>query len=113
MTFDLTDLIEMVKVAEQPSRALDWAIHCRNGLWGVGSYGSHPAYTASLDAALSLVPKDHDWIVANVNGGMGGTPYACVGSTKEHFGGTAILSLCLASLRAEAALATNLLSTEK
>jgi hypothetical protein len=59
-----------------------------------------PAYTGSLDAALTLVPPDHDWIVASVNGQVGGTPYASVGDEKMHFGETPVLSLCIAALRA-------------
>lgn len=100
----LDDLVESVRAAEVADRDLDWRIHCRNGLYGVGAYGSHPKYTASLDAALTLVPPEHDWIVAAVNGQVGGTPYACVGSTEAHYGETPVLSLCLAALRAEVAL---------
>lgn len=61
-----------------------------------------PPYTSSLDAAMTLVPEGCDWIIGNVNGHMGGTPYACVGSEKEHFGETPVLSLVLACLRARA-----------
>lgn len=62
-----------------------------------------PSYTASLDAALTLAPADHDWVVGNVNGHVGGTPYACVGSRDQHFAATPALALCAASLRARAA----------
>lgn len=59
-----------------------------------------PTYTSSMEAALRLVPVEHDWIVASVNGHVGGTPYACVGSEKEHFGATPVISLCIAALQA-------------
>ena len=58
------------------------------------------SYTTSLDAALTLVPEGYDWIVADVNGHVGGTPYACVGDEKQHFGETPCLSLCIAALKA-------------
>ena len=68
---------------------------------GTGSLNWSPLhYTTSIDAALSLVPEGHDWIVADVNGHVGGTPYACVGSKKPHFAETPALALCIAALRA-------------
>jgi hypothetical protein len=57
----LCRLAFLLEKAEGPSRDMDWAIHCRNGLDGVGSYGNHPAYTASFDAALTLVPPHYQW----------------------------------------------------
>jgi hypothetical protein len=59
-------------------------------------------YTESLDAAVSLVPKDYDWIVCRANGGL--TLHACVGDTNEYFSSTPALALCAAALRARAAL---------
>lgn len=59
-------------------------------------------FTVSLDAAVTLVPDEYDWIVARANGGL--TIHACVGNTTEHFGGTPALALCAAALRARAAL---------
>jgi hypothetical protein len=61
-----------------------------------------PSYTESFDAAMTLVPEVYDWIVASVNGQIGGTPYACVGDEKAHFAETPVLSLVLACLRARA-----------
>jgi hypothetical protein len=52
---DKLELAERCEKATGPDRALDWEIHCCNGLEGVGAYGPHPTYTASLDAALTLV----------------------------------------------------------
>lgn len=53
-------IIEHLEKGE-PDRSLDWEIHCRDGLAGVGSYGQHPEYTASIDDALMLVPRHHLW----------------------------------------------------
>lgn len=51
------DLIERLKKATGPDRQLDWEIHCRDGVEDVGMYGAHPAYTASVDAALGIMPE--------------------------------------------------------
>lgn len=72
-------------------------------IWCPTGFLMAASYTASLDAALTLVPADHDWVVGNVNGHVGGTPYACVGSRDQHFAATPALALCAASLRARAA----------
>jgi hypothetical protein len=64
-----------------------------------------PAYTTSLDAAASLIPEGHDWILEHVNGGM--TIGARVGHNdpdKTSWGDTAALALCAAALRARAGL---------
>jgi hypothetical protein len=57
----LLALADRVEALTGPDRALDWETHCRNGLDGVGGYGDHPAYTASLDAALSLVTGQSEY----------------------------------------------------
>ena len=117
----MNDLIERLEKATGPDRNLDADIASSVGWspgpgytrksddsWRLGNWINSvqwaPLYTASIDAALTLVPEGHDWIVADVNGHVGGTPYACVGSTKEHFGETAVLSLCIAALKARSAL---------
>lgn len=53
----MQNIIEHLEKATRPDRALDWEIHLRNGLDGVGSYGQHPSYTASVDDALTLMPR--------------------------------------------------------
>jgi hypothetical protein len=105
---DKLELAERLEAATWPDRALDWEIHCRDGLEGVGAYGPHPAYTASLDAAMTLVPEDMAWSVDS-----GGPTYpasAEIGNPPtggEMFnpkfsadGATPALALCAASLRA-------------
>jgi hypothetical protein len=109
----LLELAELCQKATGPDRELDAHIHYQimglDQVYDVATFlasdiaGSHPKhYTSSFDAAISLVPAAHDWIVASVNGQVGGTPYACVGSAKEHFAETPVLSLVLAALRARA-----------
>lgn len=97
------DIAADVRSLQSPNRGLDAEIHfhLKEGV-GVGYSADSPKYTASLDAAMSVVPADYDWIVASVNGQVGGTPYACVGSTKEHFAETPVLSLLLAAILARA-----------
>ena len=58
----------------------------------------YPAFTESLGDAFTLVPKEYDWIIARTNGGL--TIHACVGDTKEHFGETPALALCIAAIEA-------------
>lgn len=102
---DVHRLIERLEKASGPdyglSQDIGRAIGARQRYEHPGSENpSWPNYTGSFDAALTLVPNGQDWIVASVNGQVGGTPYACVGSEKMHFGETPILSLCMAALRA-------------
>lgn len=61
----MNDLITRLERAEGPDRELDWAIHIRDGLLGVGMYGDHPRYTASIYAALTLVPEE--WTVVTIS----------------------------------------------
>ena len=119
----MEEVIAKVQTADGPSRELDVAIarsawpqptryapHCvgeESIFWGDPFYKQPcPEFTESFDAALRLVPEDHDWIVAFVNGHVGGTPYACVGNEDSHYAATPVLSLVLAALRARAAAST-------
>lgn len=123
----LNEIIERLEKARGPDRELDalivaelhdatmrpyppsddfgwqnkWQFWTHDGKHFLGSEAKFPvpAYTSSVDAALTLVLPDADWIIGNVNGHVGGTPYACVGSLKEHFGATPVLALCIAALR--------------
>lgn len=53
----MRDLIKRIEAASEGSRALDWEIHLHDGLDGKGMYGSHPHYSTSIDAAITLVPE--------------------------------------------------------
>jgi len=60
-----------------------------------------PAYTASLDAAMQLVPAGVEW---QVNKEATGGFAQCVGFEGESWCDTPALALCTAALRARAAL---------
>ena len=109
-------LITRLEAATGPNRDLDaWIAICAGiappvafrpcvsldpGTFGIGAYEIWvaPTYTASLDAALTLVPEDYDWIIGRTNGGL--TIHACCGGTEEHFGDTPAIALCIAALKA-------------
>jgi hypothetical protein len=125
---DLETLAKRVSDSTGPDRALDvviWLVVTPGSTRRQWSYehkatgqrcdvdetrdGSHrlitvPSYTASLDAAASLIPADHDWVLEHVNGGL--TIGARVGHNdpdKTSWGDTAAAALCAAALRARAA----------
>ena len=63
---DLSALIARVEAATGPDREIDWEVHCLGGMEGAGSYGRHPAYTASVDAVLALIERklpDEAWLL--------------------------------------------------
>ena len=110
---DPRELAERCEKATGPDRELDAMIHARDGLEGVGYWSDAPAFTASLDSALTLVPESDDtravfWRLGN--DGEGGNPgdfkaEVLVASTytAKTFSGladTAPLALCAAALRA-------------
>lgn len=57
-----------------------------------------PEYTASLDAAMTLVPEGFDWAVFRTNGGL--TVHAWCGYRDDVFAATPALALCAAAIRA-------------
>lgn len=85
-------------IMEALRRAPDYAAD-----WGPRD-NCHPApfaYTASLDAAMGLVPEGYDWIIEHVNGGL--TIGARVGHNdpdRTSWGATPALALTAACLRA-------------
>lgn len=119
----VSDLIAKLSAATGPSRELDAeiAVVVNGGeiVWKqtrytmeqhparryasaqhIGGYGfDHvPEYTASLDAALTLVPDEYDWVIGKTNSGL--TVYAKVGPNIEEFADTPALALCIAALKA-------------
>lgn len=69
------------------------------------AYEAPPAYTTSLDAAMTLVPEGHDWSLFSDNG----TAIAgCMPASEDGCdltdvpGATPALALCAAALRAQA-----------
>lgn len=108
----MRDLIERIEAAEGPSRELDAeiakAVGAEHGSREKVSMESRsiyyidecaPAYTASLDAAMTLVPEGFDWAVFRTNGGL--TVHAWCGSREDVFAATPALALCAAALRAK------------
>ncbi len=123
---DLIELAERCERAEGPdyqldgdiARAMGWSYRQREGFshWQWYSQGKTdaplsegeirvcpPAYTTSIDAALSLVPEGWCFEVTNfdtfatVFAGLGSAPKASAG------GDTPALALCAAALKARAA----------
>jgi hypothetical protein len=112
MNEKLIELAERCEKAKKPDRELDadialtqgWTEHPGDNWIGPHGQISVPAFTASLDAALTLVPEGHDWIIEHVNGGL--TICARVGHNdpdRISWGDIAALALCAAALRARAA----------
>lgn len=127
---DRADLIAALEKAEGPSRELDAAIMEVIGLpkiffgrpvtqwWRHGDSWrcetndgyihldaqNTPSYTASLDAALSLVPDRRAWEIKSTYWSTDKRPAACVvrpdGVRRYGLGATPALALCIAALRA-------------
>lgn len=120
---EISELIERLEKATGPDREIDCAIKelldprykpkDRVIYYGEatgehvgedGQFYKAPAYTASLDAALMLVPEDHPWAVGDLN--EDDFPWACV--TNQHTvdfngnGSTPAVSMCIAALKARA-----------
>jgi len=71
--------------------------------------GGNARYTGSIDAALTLVPKGPEWMVAMVEDPTALRSsdnrfyfYASIDESQVHYGQTAALALCVAALRARA-----------
>lgn len=118
----LIELAERVEAATGRDRELDALIHIEAGLaegntvafktgWCAGSETNPrpveaPAYTASIDAAMSLVPEGWMWVGGSSpthNAGMAVTR----DGTQDGFdarAATPALALCAAALRARASL---------
>lgn len=110
----MSDLIGQLENATGPDRELDIAIAACVG-WmpreqdkrGPFETCTAPAYTASMDAAMTLVPvytdedgeHPYDYIIEHTNGGL--TIAARVGQQSDpSFGDTVFLALCIAALKA-------------
>lgn len=100
------ELIERLEKAEGPDTCLDELI------WFVAEPSEYhrvfipPAYTSSIDAALTLVPVGCDWDVGHIRDN--GCATACVmwylGWVESAKAPTPALALVIASLKARAAL---------
>ncbi len=133
---EMEALIQRVEAAQGPDRELDAAIWCglrgyisygqSGGIWGYEMPGlgissvdvaAIPAYTASLDAAVSLVPEGHWWNVGRTC--ADNSPMRHFGTRSGHCftagcapwgrdqhttAATPALALCAAALRARLAM---------
>lgn len=108
---EIAELIERLEKATGPNRNIDAAI----AIWaletgmGINHANGHPKpYTASIDAALTLVPEGAEIELTNLHA----IARAAVGLNcdmpefGEHAGGSLALALCIAALKARAALTT-------
>jgi hypothetical protein len=111
---DLADIIARLEKATGPDRELDRAIW-----FGVGNQFPHtPEYTASMDAALLLMPPHHRWkigcghyvqYIAEVQDNSRRDRGWYVGECDS----TPATALCIAALRARQAAALNLAHREQ
>jgi hypothetical protein len=116
----VSDLAERCEAATGPDRELSWDIWEAIGEPVIDDYslnGSAPAYTASLDAAMTLVPEGYYWTLslgckAGRDSEFG--PYWAelysMADYRSHIdveeipGTTPALALCAAALKARTAL---------
>lgn len=123
---DLQPLISRLEKVEGPDRELDAEIYASIGavpsevadpitgteiVWIFnGSIGFPPKFTASLDAAVGLVPEGKAWGIEDVGAG---NPlfevYAGDGDDADHFvvHKLAAIALCIAALKARASEEAN------
>lgn len=99
-------LIERLEAASGPDRDLDMRIADLGREWklpGSATPGYAPMFTASLDAALTLVPEGHKWVLHS--DGCAGVKLCDMGDdddlpTGEDWAATPALALCIAALKA-------------
>lgn len=110
---ELLALADRVEALKAPDEHIDWLIENALGLarfeldrpdprsegWLDKRVKPKP-YTASLDAAMTLVPDEYDWILGRTNGGL--TIHAR-GDEFMRFGATPALAICVAAIHARAA----------
>lgn len=90
----MRDLIARLEAATGPDRELDAEI--ADAVEFDPTCLHSPAYTASIDAAMTLVPPDTGiWGVAKL-----GDQYTAHAGNPDHEGATPALALCIAALRA-------------
>ena len=96
------DIREILQKAEGPSHSLDESI--AEALEQLGTITHVSSYSTDITGAITLIEaKGYDWIMANVNGQVGGTPFACVGvhESEASYSATPLLSLWLSYFRLE------------
>ena len=97
----LLELAERCEAATGPDWELDGEIHRVRGL---NLHASQISYTASVDAALSLVLEGSCWRIVGWPKATTTPRYgALVEGARDSFGATPALAICAAALRARAA----------
>lgn len=121
----MKELIERIECATGPSRELDLLIEAATNPQYAGAgektldflsrYGRHPKYTASPDAAMTLVPEGWNWMAGERNQGRcrayvnnGELQFAGIGASRrnpnaiwhEVVAATPALALAAAALKA-------------
>lgn len=110
-----TDILSRLQAASGPDLVIDADIYARihgyevyahwNGVYAVfempGGGWEHlealPAYTGSLDAAMTLVPENHGW---NVGSTVGAFQQKAIVGAQEAYAATPAIALCIAALQA-------------
>jgi hypothetical protein len=97
----MADIRELLQKAERPNSKLD--IEISKALFH--NVVVPVPFSTDYDFAIRFIEeyKKYDWTMGNVNGHMGGTPYATVGVTddKSSYAATPLLSLWLSYFRLE------------
>ncbi|MGJ3626005.1 hypothetical protein AB5I41_01720 [Sphingomonas sp. MMS24-JH45] len=112
---DLLALAAKVEAATGPNIALEQEIAMAvygaeaSDVTGITVIDGHiwrvPAYTASLDAAMTLISKPGKWSITASRRGLGSLGLACRGRAPDwHSAATPALALTAACLRARAAM---------
>lgn len=106
----LLELAERVEAATGPDRELDRdiasAVHLKQLTYSSPEWIKDPEFTASIDAAMTLVPEGWTrtvkWSVENEGYALVYDPAVPDDSSIYALGKTAALALCAAALRAHA-----------
>ena len=93
----IEELIARLEAADGPSRELDDAIEMLRPDY---LRQPHCRYTSSIDAALSLVPEQYDWVLDS--DGLAALLFANRACHTGR-GKTPAIALCIAALKARAA----------
>ncbi len=96
------ELIAALETATGPSYALDEAI----SIWRYTEAGEQPPansrpYTASIDAALALVPAAYDAIIHTAGGADVWRPNVGLRDANMCYAPTPAIALCIAALKAQ------------
>jgi hypothetical protein len=96
----MKELIERLERATDGSHALDHAIAKRFYAAAAVDQDVFPAYTSSLDTAMTLVPPGLDWAVHQTADGVFATVLTPDAVEHEGVSDKPALALCIAALKA-------------